>query len=78
MHAMELMTLKEVAEASRVSESTVRRWVRSSELPAYRLGRQIRVRPEEFESFLDKRRLDLDASVCSPTQEPRKEPNLGR
>ena len=67
---MELMTLKEVADAARVSESTVRRWVRSSELPAYRLGRQLRVRPEEFESFLNQRRLDLDQCDLTPTEQP--------
>jgi excisionase family DNA binding protein len=55
------MTLKEVAEAARVSESTVRRWLRNAELPAYRLGRQLRVRTEEFEAFLDRRRVDFDA-----------------
>lgn len=54
---MALMTLKEVADAASVSESTVRRWVGRKELPAYRLGRQLRVRPEEFERFLDRRRV---------------------
>jgi len=48
------MELREVAEAARVSESTVRRWLRNEELPAYRLGRQLRVRVEEFEDFLNR------------------------
>jgi len=63
------MTLKEVAEAARVSDSTVRRWVRNSELPAYRLGRQLRVRSDEFEAFLDQRRLDLERGDQPRTQQ---------
>lgn len=63
---MTLMTLKEVALEARVSESTIRRWVRSAELPAYRLGRQLRIRPDEFERFLDRRRVDP-----TPNQPPR-------
>lgn len=59
---MQLMTLKDIAFSAQVSESTVRRWVRNLELPAYRLGRQLRFRQEEFESFLDRRRLADDAA----------------
>ena len=72
------MTLKEVAEAAKVSESTVRRWVRSSELPAYRLGRQLRVRVEEFESFLDKQRLDLDPDHNKRATPPKNESKRGK
>jgi|GEM_PF-7053662 len=71
------MTLKEVAEAARVSESTVRRWVSSSDLPAYRLGRQIRVRPEEFETFLDRRRLEPEAGHPLPAEQPREKSKRG-
>ena len=51
------MTIMEVADAAQVSESTVRRWIRAGDLPAYRLGRQLRIRPEEFETFLKAQRL---------------------
>lgn len=77
VHKMQLMTLKDVAISAQVSESTVRRWVQSQELPAYRLGRQLRFRQEEFESFLDKRRL---ANEADPKETDRRsnEPEEGR
>lgn len=63
------MTLKEVASTARVSESTVRRWVRDAELPAYRLGRLLRFRTEEFEAFLSRRRL-AGAATPMPKSTP--------
>lgn len=75
---MQMMTLKDVAASAQVSESTVRRWVRNSELPAYRLGRQLRFRPEEFESFLDRRRLTAEASDRPSHHESKRRPEGGR
>lgn len=57
---MNLLTLRDVAEALKVSETTVRRWVRAGSLAAYGLGKrgQVRVRQEDLESFLEKQRID--------------------
>ena len=49
---MKLLTLPEVVEALKVSESTVRRRIREGSLKAIRIGRQLRVRPEDLEAFL--------------------------
>jgi excisionase family DNA binding protein len=58
---MNLLTLREVAETLKVSESTVRRLVRASSLAAYKIGKrgQLRVRKEDLEVFLEKQRVGL-------------------
>lgn len=47
-----LQTIAEVAEEFRVHDKTIRRWIRSGELRAIRLGRQLRIRPSDKEKFL--------------------------
>jgi excisionase family DNA binding protein len=56
---MKLITLSDVAGAMKVSESTVKRWVRGGLLRAYKVGKrgQLRVREEDLEEFLEKQRL---------------------
>jgi len=44
-------TPKEVAEMLKVNERTVRRWVRTGQLLAYRFGRQLRIPAEALEKF---------------------------
>lgn len=48
---MELLTIKEVASALRVSTVTVRRYVAAGTLPAVRVGRAIRIDRQAVESF---------------------------
>jgi excisionase family DNA binding protein len=51
-----LMTLKEIAEETKVSLSQVRRWARANLFPVIHLGHKVkRVRREEYENFLKKR-----------------------
>lgn len=56
----QLLTLNEVAERLRVSRSAVERWVRSGELPSYKLGEgrtaPRRVSEGDLSSFVAKRR----------------------
>lgn len=47
-----LLTVDEVAERLNVSTKTVRRWIKTGELPAYRLGRQIRISEKDLRRFL--------------------------
>lgn len=49
-------TLKEVAELLRVSKLTVRRYVKAGSLPAYKLGRDLRIKKSELEVFIESRR----------------------
>ena len=47
-----LLTVAEVADQLRVSERSVRRWIKERELKAYRLGRAIRISEGDLRSFL--------------------------
>ena len=51
----EVLTVEEIAEDLRISEGTVRRWIRQGKLPAFGLG-QYRIRRADYEKFLDKYR----------------------
>ena len=47
-----LLTISEVAEVCRLSTRTVRRWIERGELPAHRLGRQLRISEKDLKIFL--------------------------
>ncbi len=53
-----MVTVTQLAERCEVSERMVRRWISAGELPVYRLGRQLRIRLQDFEIFLRLRRED--------------------
>jgi excisionase family DNA binding protein len=48
----QFLTVAEVAKVMRVSKMTVYRLVHSGELPAVRVGRSFRVRPEAVHAYL--------------------------
>ena len=48
-----LLTIAEVAELIGCSEKTVRRWIGSGRLVARKLGRQWRIHPADYRTFLD-------------------------
>lgn len=50
-----LLTCADVAATLRVDVYTVRRWIREEQLPAYRLGRELRVDPDTLRGWLDRR-----------------------
>ena len=50
-----LLTVSEVAEVCRLSTRTVRRWIERGELPAHRLGRQVRISEKDLKIFLRER-----------------------
>lgn len=47
-----LLTLKETADAFRVSEATIRRWTRAGQLRTVGFGRSIRYRREDIKEAL--------------------------
>lgn len=51
-----MMTLREVAKELRVSEWTVRKWLKQGRLPGYRLGTKAgwRIKEKDLEEFLSK------------------------
>jgi len=48
-------TIFEVSEGLDVSDRTVRNWIKSGELSAYRVGRQWRISDKDFKQFLRER-----------------------
>ncbi len=54
----EWLTVQDVAKRFQVSEETVRRWIRSGELPVLDLGGPkagYRIRPHDLDAFMAKR-----------------------
>ena len=50
-----LLTVKDVAEIMCVTTKTVRRWIKSSELEAMRIGRLIRITPDALQQFIEEK-----------------------
>ena len=48
---MDYYSVKEIAEKVSVHPNTVRNWIESGELKAYKLGRVLRIKKEDFEAF---------------------------
>ena len=57
------LTLEDVAARLAVSPMTARRLVTSGKLPGLRLGRVLRVAPEDMEAFLEQRRANLRETI---------------
>jgi excisionase family DNA binding protein len=53
------LSVQDVVERLGVHEQTVRRWIKTGELPAYALGDRAgyRVAPDDLQGFLDRRRV---------------------
>ena len=47
---------QEIAQMLGLKVDTIREYIRKKELPAYRFGRDYRVKKEDYEEFLRKRR----------------------
>ena len=50
-----LHTIQDIADECRVSTKTVRGWIKSKELAAYKLGRQWRISDKDLKHFLRER-----------------------
>lgn len=53
MNQDQLLTLPQVADRLQVSLSTVRRLVADSKLKAVRIGRNLRVRPDDLKTYIE-------------------------
>ena len=65
---MKLLTIPEVADSMRVSESTVRRLIRRGLIAAYKVGDRVRVKEEELERYVESQRVPV--AVASATETP--------
>jgi len=50
------MTVEDIARDLSVAEDTVRSWIRERKLPAYRVGKEYRIKIVDYELFLEQRR----------------------
>jgi excisionase family DNA binding protein len=49
----EFLTVAEVAERLRLNDQTVRNWIDQGKLPAFRIGRRVRIARSDFDRFVD-------------------------
>lgn len=54
----EWLSVGEVAQALRMDEETVRKWIRRKQLKAYKFGRDYRIRRDDFDRFIEDRATD--------------------
>ncbi len=54
------LTLQEIADELKMHIETVREWVRTKRLTAYRVGRDYRVKRSDLNKFLDERKTTDD------------------
>ncbi len=54
------LTVEAIAKELGLTEDTIRNYIRNKQLIAYRMGRDYRIKPEDYEKFLEKRRTDKD------------------
>jgi len=68
---MNLLTIQESADLMKVSESTVRRLIRSGRLPAYKVGErgQVRVKAIDLEQYVDSQRVPIVSALPDETTE---------
>lgn len=51
-----MLSIKKVGDRLDVSDSSVRRLIKANELPAYRIGGQLRISEQDLETFIKARR----------------------
>lgn len=52
--------IKDIVDDLGVHEETVRTWIKQKKLPAYRFGRDYRIKLEDYERFVESRRTVSD------------------
>lgn len=51
------MTIKEVAELLQLNKMTIYRYVKAGKIEAYRVGKDLRIKRDDFEKFLETIRM---------------------
>lgn len=62
----EFLTVAEIAAALRVNQQTVRNWIDHQALPAFRVGRRVRVLRSDLAAFIEAGATAPKASVQTP------------
>ena len=58
----EFLTVADVATILRLNQMTVRNWIDQGYLPAFRVGRRIRILRSDLEQFLERSRTQAPAA----------------
>jgi excisionase family DNA binding protein len=66
----ELLTVADVAATLKLNQQTVRNWIDQGSLPAFRVGRRVRIRRSDFQRILDE-----SYSGVAPNARPAAGPN---
>ena len=53
----EFITTGEASKILKVSLLTIYRYIKAGKLPAYKIGRDYRIKKEEFDKFLEEKRV---------------------
>jgi len=56
----DFLSVKEVAKRLGLKEETIRTYIREGSLNAYRFGNVLRVRVDDFEKFVEERKIRRD------------------
>lgn len=56
MKAKQYYTIEEVAKLLKVAYLTVYRWIQSGKLTAYKAGKQYRIKEDDLNKFLEKKK----------------------
>ncbi len=54
------LTVEDISQELGIDEQTIRLWIRSKKLRAYKPGKQYLVRREDLDKFLEESRTDKD------------------
>ena len=70
-HDDAFLTVAEVAELLKLNQQTVRNWIDAGSLPAFRVGRRVRILRTDLEQILAKgRQGNSDAAWTAPSGGP--------
>ena len=72
----DFMSLVDVSRRLEVSEKTVRRLVKSGDLPAMLIGQQYRIDSDDLQKFLERSRVTKKSSRAAPSRSEALEPIL--
>jgi excisionase family DNA binding protein len=54
------LSVEDIAKELGLTEDTIRNYIRTKQLIAYRMGRDYRIKREDYDKFLEKRRTDKE------------------
>jgi excisionase family DNA binding protein len=61
----EFLTVADVAATLKLNQQTVRNWIDQGSLPAFRVGRRVRIRRSDFQRILDESYSGAPASAIA-------------